>query len=142
MANVYDVDASELVKMAAEKLKSKVKKPDYVNYVKSGAAKERMPEDPDFWYIRTASILRQVYVNGPVGVSRLRTRYGSRKDHVIHKHHHMPASGSIISDAFKELEGLDYVKKTGKGRVITPKGKSFLDKLSNEISGYKSQNAN
>ncbi|MCL4404606.1 MAG: 30S ribosomal protein S19e [Candidatus Marsarchaeota archaeon] len=139
MANVYDVDASELVKLAAEKLKGKVKKPEYINYVKSGASKERVPEDPDFWYMRTASILRQIYLNGPVGVSKLRTRYGSRKDHVIHHHHHMPASGSIISDAFKELETLEYVKKTDKGRIITPKGKSFMDKLSNELSGHNQE---
>lgn len=140
MANINDVDASEIIKLAAERLKGKIKKPEYVNYVKSGASKERVPEDPDFWYIRTASVLRQVYVNGPVGVSKLRTRYGSRKQHVVHHHHHMPAGGSMISDAFKELEGLDYVKKTGKGRIITPKGKSFLDKLSNEVNGF-SKNA-
>ena len=139
MANVYDVDASELVKMAAEKLKDKVKKPDYVNYVKSGAAKERMPEDPDFWYIRTASILRQVYVNGPVGVSRLRTRYGSRKDHVVHRHHHMRAGSKIIRDALHELERLKYVKNSGKGRVITPEGRAFLDRISVEVAHGKAQ---
>ena len=134
MANVYDVEATELVQLVASRLKGKIKKPEYIDYVKSGSGKERQPSDPDFWYIRTASILRQIYLNGPVGVSTLRTRYGSRKDHVVHRHHHVPASGSIISDAIKELEALKYVKKTKSGRVITPEGKSFLDKLSNEIS--------
>ncbi len=141
MANVYDVDATELVKLAAEKLKGKIKRPEYIDYVKSGASKERTPEDPDFWYMRTASILRQIYVNGPIGVSKLRTRYGSRKEHVVHRHHHMKAGGSIISDAFTELESLKYIKKTKSGRVITPEGKSFMDKISNELSGYKSGSA-
>ena len=133
MANIFDVKGSELVSLAAQRLKDKVKKPDYVNYVKSGANKERPPADPDFYYVRTASILRQVYVNGPVGVSKLRTRYGSSKGHSVHRHHHQQAGGSIIRDAMTALESLDYVKKTKKGRVITPKGKSFLDNLSKEI---------
>lgn len=133
MANVFDVKGSQLVSVAAQKLKDKIKKPDYINYVKSGANKERPPMDPDFWYVRTASVLRQVYVNGPVGVSRLRTRYGGGKIHTVHRHHHQQAGGSIIRDAMVALESINYVKKTKKGRVITPQGKSFLDKVSKEI---------
>jgi len=134
MANIFEVESSELVKLAAERLKGKINKPEYVNYVKSGADKERPPLDPDFFYLRTASILRQVYINGPVGVSRLRVRYGGRKEHSVHRRHAVKAGGSIIRDAFAALENLNYVKKTKKGRVITPAGKSFLDKLSNELS--------
>ncbi len=133
MANVFDVKGSELVSVAAQRLKEKIKKPDYINYVKTGANKERPPLDPDFYFVRTASVLRQVYVNGPVGVSKLRTRYGGSKGHRVHRHHHMQAGGSIIRDAFQALETLDYVKKTKKGRVITAKGKSFLDKISKEM---------
>ena len=135
MANVYNVRASDLVKLAAAKLKeSNMKKPAYVDYVKSGANKERIPQDPDFWYVRSASILRQVYLNGPIGVSKLRTRYGSRKEHVVHRRHHVRSGGSIIRDAMIELEKLNYVKNTKAGRIITPKGKSFLDKLSKELN--------
>lgn len=135
MANVYDVKGSELVKIAAQKLKDKIKKPDYINYVKSGAHRERPPQDPDFYYMRTASVLRQVYLNGPLGVSRLRTRYGGRKEHTaVHRHHHVAAGGSIIRDAFNSLEEQNLIKKTKKGRVITPQGKSFLDKIAKEIN--------
>lgn len=134
MASVYDVDTSKLVNEAAKKLKEVMKGPPaYVTYVKSGAGRERPPKDPDFWYIRSASILRQVYINGPVGISRLRLRYGNRKEHVIHKKHSVKASGSIIQDSLRALEELDYVKKTKKGREITAKGKSFMDKLSNDV---------
>lgn len=133
MSNIFDVKGSAVVKLAAQKLKEKIKKPDYLNYVKSGANKERPPADPDFWWVRSASILRQVYVNGPVGVSRLRTRYGSRKEHVIHRRHHVDAGGSVIRDSLIALETIKFVKRTKKGRVITPEGKSFMDKLSSEI---------
>ena len=134
MASVFDVDGSSLIKKAAEKLKEKgVAKPAYVDFVKTGPSKERVPSDPDFFFVRSASLLRQVYIAGPIGVSKMRTRYGTRKLHTIHRHHHKRAGGSVIKDAFDALEKLDYVKKTPKGRIITSNGKSFLDKLSNDI---------
>ncbi len=133
VANPYDVKASELIALAAERLKDKIKKPEYINYVKSGAGRDRPPESQDFWYVRNASILRQVYVNGPVGVSRLRTKYGNRKESVVHRKHHVKAGGSIIRDSFQALESIKFIKKTKSGRVITPEGKSFMDKISNEI---------
>jgi small subunit ribosomal protein S19e len=135
MANIFQVDTAELIKQAAEKLKAAgVKRPDYVVLVKSGAGRERPPADENFYYIRCASIMRQVYINGPVGISRLRTKYGSKKGHVVHLHHHMRAGGSVIKDSFTALEKLGYVKNTKQGRIITSTGKSFLDKIANEIS--------
>ena len=53
MANVLEVDSSMLIQKAAEKLaEAKVSKPQYVDFVKSGAGKERTPQDQMFWYIR------------------------------------------------------------------------------------------
>lgn len=134
MANVYDVKASDVIRLAAERLKDKLNKPAYIDFVKSGANNERVPQNPDFWYIRSASVLRQVYLNGPIGVSRLRTRYGSRKEHVVHKRHHTKSGGSIIRDSLQGLEKLNYVKNTKNGRIITPQGKSFLDKIAKELN--------
>lgn len=138
MSNVYEVKSADLVKLAAQRLKEKkLPKPSYIDYVKSGPSKERVPADKDFWYMRSASVLRQVYLNGPIGVSKLRTRYGGRKEHVVHRHHHMKAGGSIIRDAMIELEKLKLVQNTKAGRVITPQGKSFLDKVANELKGTR-----
>lgn len=138
MANVYEVSAQELVREAAKRLKAVIKpQPEYLHYAKSGANKERQPQDPDFWYVRSASLLRYVYTSGPVGVSRLRTRYGSRKEHTVHRKHHMAAGGSIIQDSLNALEQASLVRKTKSGREITPKGRSFLDKISGEVSKGK-----
>ena len=134
MASVKDVEANVLIKKTAEKLKELgITKPAYVDFVKSGAGRDRVPQQSDFWYIRCASLLRQVYLNGPIGVSRLRTRYGNRKEHGVRRHHHYKAGGSIIRDALNALEKLGYVKKGKSGREITSAGRSFLDKISNEI---------
>lgn len=136
MANILDVDTQRLIESAAQKLKQNggMDKPKYVEFVKSGASRERPPQSPDFWYMRCASVLRQVYLEGPIGVSKLRTRYGSRVNHRVHRHHHARAGGSIIKDAFDALEKKGYVKKGKKGRVITSSGKSFLDKVAGEVS--------
>jgi small subunit ribosomal protein S19e len=134
MSNVFDVDSGRLVDSAAAQLKEKgIAKPAYVDFVKSGAGRERLPAQRDFWYLRCSSVLRQVYINGPIGVSKLRTRYGNRKGHTVHRHHHVRASGSIISDALAALEKLGYVKRGKRGREITPAGKSFLDKVANGL---------
>lgn len=138
MATIYDVKSSDLIKLTSQRLKESMKKPAYVDFVKSGSNKERVPQDPDFYFVRSASILRQVYLNGPIGVSKLRTRYGSRKEHVVHRRHHQKSGGSVIRDAMQELEKLGYVKISTvngkKGRVITPKGKSFMDKICKELN--------
>jgi small subunit ribosomal protein S19e len=135
MANVFEVDSGKLIGASAEKLKEKgITKPAYIDFVKTGPSKERIPSQKDFWYLRCSSILRQVYINGPLGVSRLRTRYGSRTVHRVSRHHHADAGGSIITDALNALEKAGYVKKGAKGREITPAGKSFLDKIANDIT--------
>ncbi len=135
MANAYEVDASELVRAAAEGLKSVIRQqPDYMHYSKSGAGRERPPSNQDFWYIRNASLMRHLYTDGPLGLSRLKKRYGGRKEHVLHRRHHVDAGGSIITDALNALEQASLVKKTAKGRELTPKGRSFLDKLSSGLS--------
>ena len=38
-----------------------IEKPEFINYVKSGAHAERRPEQQNFWYLRLASLLRQAY---------------------------------------------------------------------------------
>ncbi len=137
MSNVYEVKPSELVAAAANALKDKIKKKDYINYVKSGAGKERPPQQEGFWYTRSASLLRQIYINGPIGVQRLSTRYGSRKEHEVSRHHHVNAARGIIRDMLQELENAKLVKSAKGGRVITPQGKSFLDKIASQLAQGK-----
>ena len=82
MTTVFDVPADLLIEKVAEELKEndKIESPAWSNFVRTGVHKERKPENPDWWFIRTASIIRRVYIDGPVGVSSLRTFYGGKKD--------------------------------------------------------------
>src|SRR3989344_4234133 len=78
MATIYDVNPNKLISKAAEELKKleSIKPPVWAPFVKTGVHKERVPVEKDFWYKRSASVLRKVYILGPVGVNKLRVKYG------------------------------------------------------------------
>jgi len=105
-----------------------IEPPPWAVFVKTGVHKERPPQDPDWWYIRAAAIMRKLYIRGPIGVSRLRTLYGGR-----HRRGHRPpkfakGSGAIIRKILQQLEAAELVQKVDKrGRVLTPKGRELLE---------------
>jgi ribosomal protein S19E (S16A) len=56
----------------------KVKMPEWVDVVKTAPSKELAPYDPDWYYIRIASLARHIYIRSPVGVSTVKKIYGSK----------------------------------------------------------------
>ena len=135
MTTAFDVPADSLISALSKELKEndKINEPDWAKFVKTGVHKERRPENPDWWYVRTAALLRRVYVDGPVGIRRLQTKYGGSKDRGTSPEKFRRGSGSIIRTALKQLEEAGYVEQTIDGRTITPAGRSYLDQKSAEI---------
>lgn len=135
MVSIYDVDPRKLIENAASELKKmpEMKAPFWSAYVKTGMQNERPPVEEDWWYIRSAAVLRSVYKLGPIGVSKLRTKYGGRKNRGVKPDKAFKASGNILRKILQGLEKSGLVvqdeKGVHKGRVLTPKGKSFMDKL-------------
>lgn len=119
--------AEELKKMA------EFKAPEWMIFVKTGVSKQRVPESPDFWYIRAASILRQLYIQGVVGVSRLRKKYGGRKNRGVRPDKFKKASGKIIRVILQQGEKAGLIEKVKTrdqtGRRLTKKGREFLDSI-------------
>ncbi|MCK4636263.1 MAG: 30S ribosomal protein S19e [Methanomicrobia archaeon] len=136
MTTVYDVPADKLIEKLKEKLKTmkELTPPEWAKFVKTSSSRERTPDQEDWWYIRAASVLRKVYMRGPVGVSRLRRVYGSKKNRGYKPEKFRKASGAVIRKILQQLEGAQLVKNEI-GRIITPKGRSLLDKTSKEIEG-------
>lgn len=139
MATIYDVDPMELINKAAEELKkiNEISPPEWAAFVKTGPHNERPPVREDWWYVRAAAILRKIYGFGPVGVNTLRKKYGGRKNRGVRPDGVRKASGNIIRKILQQLETAGLLEKAEKGihkgRMITGKGKSFLDKASSEI---------
>src|SRR5437016_4496769 len=74
MPTAFEVPANELINRLAKHLKenvSEISPPSWSEYAKTGAHKERPPQDPDWWYARCASLLRKLYVNGPAPAAGL-----------------------------------------------------------------------
>ncbi len=137
MATVYDVDANELIARVAEKLKDKLQVPEWAKYVKTAPNRERPPMQDDFWYIRAASILRNIYIHNHAGVSKLRNKYGGRIRNTHQRKEKRKASGKIIRVILQQLEAAGYLQKSPKGRILTNEGRSLLDKTANEIVNKK-----
>lgn len=135
MTTVFDVPADLLINKVAEEFKNndKINPPEWSNFVKTGVHKERKPENPDWWYVRCASVLRRVYIDGPVGVISLRTFYGGKKDRGVRPEVFRKGSGAIVRGALHQLEDAGYVQKVEGGRIVAPQGRSFLDKQSGEL---------
>ena len=137
MPTPYDVPASILIERLAQHLKDNVDKvapPKWAPIVKTGSHTERPPENPDWWFTRCASLLRKIYIKGPIGISRLRSEYGGRVDRGVKPEHARKGGGAIIRKALQQLEaaGLVETSKRG-GRVLTGEGRRLLDRLSTEI---------
>lgn len=136
MATVYDVKAEPLIMKAAEELEEEFDAPSWTNLVKTGSDRERPPEQENWYHIRSAAILRRIYTDGPLGVSKLRTIYGKRKKNGHAPEHSGKASGKVVRTALQNLEEAGLVEtEEGKGRKITEKGKSLLDKKSEKLLG-------
>lgn len=133
MVSVHDVDATELINKSAEKLE--IQMPEWAKFVKTGAHRERPPVQKNWWRIRAAAILRTIYKDGPVGVSKLRSKYGGARNRGSAPNEFRKGSGKIIRTITQQLETAGFLKKAdkGKGRIITPAGQSFLEKTASEI---------
>jgi len=135
MVNVHDVPAEKLISSLAERMKKQreLDVPQWAQFVKTGSHAERPPQQPDWWYTRAASLLRKLYLHGPLGQGDLERAYGGSKAVAYNPKHQRDAGGSAIRKILKQLEQSELVAKTPKGRVLTPKGMAMLDKLSKQL---------
>lgn len=126
----------EQIIKASEELKkfNEIKPPEWAKFVKTSTNRSRTPVEKDWWYIRAASILKKAERLGPIGVNKLRIKYGGKKRRGHKPEHFAKASGSIIRKILQQLEKAGLLKQQSKsihkGKIITPKGKSLLSKIS------------
>lgn len=139
MVSFYDVDPLQLNKSVAAKLKEveQVQQPDWALFVRTGTHTQRPPVEGDWWYARAAALLITVAKKGPVGVNKLRVKFGGRKRRGHQPAQFRKASGSIIRNALQQLEAAQLIEQktiqNHKGRVVTGKGHSLLAQAAKAI---------
>ncbi len=137
MITPYDVPASKLIEKTAEYLKGNadaVMPPSWASVAKTGMHVEKQPQNPDWWYIRCASILRKIYVHGPIGAEKLRAVYGGGKSLGGAPQHAAKAGGSVVRKALQQLEAAGLIEPSKpRGRRMTKEGRRLLQELSEEL---------
>ncbi len=135
MVSVHDVPSAKLITALAAQMKAVpgVEIPDWARLVKTGSHAERPPTNPEWWFTRAASLMRKLYLHGPVGLGDLERAYGGSKALHYYPKHHRDAGGSSIRKILKQLEQAELVAKTPKGRILSSKGRGMIDRVSKEV---------
>jgi small subunit ribosomal protein S19e len=135
----YDVPPLVLIERLTRYLREEVDvivPPAWASFVKTGSHTQRPPQNPDWWFIRCASLLRKIYVKGPIGIERLRSEYGGRIDRGVKPEHVGKGGGAIVRKALQQLQAAGLVEPLrNRGRVVTREGGQLLERLSAEIKG-------
>ncbi|OMO54531.1 Ribosomal protein S19e [Corchorus olitorius] len=123
---VKDVSPHEFVKAYAAHLKRSGK---------GGKLKELPPYDPDWYYVRAASMARKIYLRGGLGVNAFRRIYGGAKRNGSRPRHFCRSSGSIARHILQQLQNVNIVDLDSKGgRRITSNGQRDLDQVAGRIA--------
>ena len=135
-ATVRDVAADQFIAAYARHLKrgGRVEQPKWVEIVKTAHHNELAPLDPDWFFVRAASLARKIYLDGGKGIGFYQRVYGGRKNNGSRPSHHSDASGSVIRAVLRQLEALKVVEKAPKGgRKITSTGQRDLDRIAGQV---------
>lgn len=136
MTTVNDVPPQKLIDLTADKLREypEIAAPEWARDVKTGTHVETQPVQENWWHIRTAAVLRKIYLYGPIGTERLAGEFGGAKDRKAKPYKAVKGSRSIIRHTLQQLESAGLVlADKNKGRIITPKGQSLMDNTAREV---------
>jgi small subunit ribosomal protein S19e len=116
----------------------------WANYYKTGCYKDLAPYDPDWLYVRAASVAYQLYMRQKVGVNTLRKHYGGKQRNGTCTEYHRLVAGKCIRYCLIELEKaqlvgkMHYESKDGNsvpnGKALTKKGTTDMDRIAREIA--------
>ena len=113
MTTLYDIPAELLnpalaARLAAEKA---VETPDWAEFVKTGVSRERPPSQENWWFLRSAALMRKLAREGPIGVTQLSQAYGGRKDNGAALTHQASHHATSSAQRFNNLKHRDSSKK-------------------------------
>ena len=130
------VNHNDVIEKLAVKLRSSVNPPEWASYVKTGHGKQRPPVREDWWFIRSAAVLLSIQKLGPVGVSKLSVKYGTRKNNGVRPESFSRGSRNVIRKVLQQLESAGLIKQeevgVHKGRIVTKDAVKLINEASKE----------
>ncbi|MEM1936870.1 MAG: 30S ribosomal protein S19e [Candidatus Caldarchaeum sp.] len=134
------VEPEKLIHRVASYLKNNqaVKPPSWAMFAKTSVARTEPPRSPDWWFVRAASVLRKLYVKGPLGVSRMRKFYGGRHRVGMMPPRFASGGGAAVRKIMQQLEKAGLVSTVPrKGRTLTPAGVKLLEQAARSLLSKK-----
>lgn len=132
---VYKVKPDVIIEELNKELQDmeEMEVPEWAEYVKTGANREKAPQQDDWWHRRAASLMRKLYIESPRGVRSLSREYGGRNSERVRPHSSTGSSKKVIRTILQQLEDADLVEKSDAGRSLSSEGRSFVDRLSQDL---------
>eukprot|EP00929_Paragymnodinium_shiwhaense_P102504 TRINITY_DN656_c0_g1_i1.p1 TRINITY_DN656_c0_g1~~TRINITY_DN656_c0_g1_i1.p1 ORF type:complete len:162 (-),score=62.46 TRINITY_DN656_c0_g1_i1:75-560(-) len=130
IVTVKDVTADKFIKAFSQHLKrqGRYEIPKWADIVKTGISRELAPYDPDWLYVRTASMVRKIYIRGGTGTGGFRKVYGSQMRRGVCTKVFAKGSGKVLRYCLQQLEEMGLVEQDENGgRKITKEGQRELD---------------
>jgi small subunit ribosomal protein S19e len=130
VVTVKDVEADKFIKAFSQHLKrqGRFEIPKWADVVKTGKNKELPPLDPDWLYVRTAAMVRKIYIRKGMGVGAFRKVFGGQQRRGTCTNKASKGSGKIARYILQQLDEMGLVEKSEDGgRVITKEGQRELD---------------
>ncbi|KCZ81505.1 hypothetical protein H312_01083 [Anncaliia algerae PRA339] len=128
---VHKLKASEFNSKVSQYLKKQNLITVPINYdvIKTSHGKQRAPQDPDWYYIRSAAVLRHLALSEEgLTVRYFAKKFGCSKNRGTRPSKHVNSYFSIIKNIFNAFEELQWIDNNNK-RNLTQKGKEELKKI-------------
>ena len=142
MTTYHDVPADLLIGELSARLAEMeaISPPEWSSIVKTGTHRERPPSQDNWWFIRSAAILRKVGKLGPIGANHMAQHFGGPKDRGVKPNRAVAGSRNISRTVMQQLFNAGLIESkmnvagnVNHGKVLTPKGQSLLDSVAHDV---------
>jgi len=142
MTTYHDVPADLLIGELSARLSEvdSINPPEWSKIVKTGTHRERPPAQDNWWYIRSAAVLRKVGKLGPIGANHMAQHFGGPKDRGVKPNRAVAGSRNISRTVMQQLTTAGLIQSkmslsgtVNHGKVLTPAGQKMLDSVAHAV---------
>ena len=142
MTTYHDVPADLLIGELSARLSEvdSINPPEWSKIVKTGTHRERPPAQDNWWYIRSAAVLRKVGKLGPIGANHMVQHFGGPKDRGVKPNRAVAGSRNISRTVMQQLTTAGLIQSkmslsgtVNHGKVLTPAGQKMLDSVAHSV---------
>ena len=142
MTTYHDVPADLLIGELSARLSEvdSINPPEWSKIVKTGTHRERPPTQDNWWYIRSAAVLRKVGKLGPIGANHMAQHFGGPKDRGVKPNRAVAGSRNISRTVMQQLTTAGLIQSkmnlsgtVNHGKVLTPAGQKMLDSVAHSV---------